>query len=504
MLRLTTKQKDTALHLAVRGRYLDVVQEILKHEDPNFTYTANISGETPLYIATEKERLVIANEILDKFESPDCGGPNGRTAFHAAAAAWRYDPSAGWGSLDIFFSKVGSFVNQADESGWTPLHYAAYLNDSEMVSQILGKDIHSAYATDKERNRTALHTASCRGNVGVMEKIIEKCPECCEIRDARGWNVLHYEMISKSEEAIRVTLQDSPLVYLISEKDAKGYTPFHLFLVSHPFSSLSLWIRNESAVPGELWADELCSIRRNQDFVLNKDEDKELLEWTKDLGRDPFGRKLEVEKDLKQVQKEREEKIIPELEKAKDSHLVVAALVATVTFAAAFTLPGGYISDENNTNLKGTPILSRNAAFNVFVITDAIAMVLSTSSVFIHFIMVMLGYKRRYYWLIRSAFWFLVLAMGAMVIAFVTGTYAVLAPPSKGLAIATSFIGLTFFLHAAYATSRLIVDFIKHDKVENDDSSTSESVLRLLDTVQYISCFDWLFWKWNSIKNDSC
>ncbi|KAF2314735.1 hypothetical protein GH714_030252 [Hevea brasiliensis] len=151
--------------------------------------------------------------------------------------------------------------------------------------------------------------------------------------------------------------------------------------------------------------------------------------------------------------KKREEKIILQLEKAKDSHLVAAALVATVTFAAAFTLPGGYISDENNAE-KGNPILSKNSAFKAFIISDTIAMALSISSVFIYFIMVMLGYKPKYYWLIKTAFRLIFLAMGAMVVAFVTGTYAVLAP-SLGLAIAICAIGLSFFLFLFYIFIRL-------------------------------------------------
>jgi hypothetical protein len=39
------------------------------------------------------------------------------------------------------------------------------------------------------------------------------------------------------------------------------------------------------------------------------------------------------------------------LSKARESHLVVVALIATVTFAAAFTLPGCYKSDQGTTIL---------------------------------------------------------------------------------------------------------------------------------------------------------
>jgi len=44
-----------------------------------------------------------------------------------------------------------------------------------------------------------------------------------------------------------------------------------------------------------------------------------------------------------------------------EARVLVAALVVTVTFAAAFTMPGGY------RNEKGTAVLLKNAAFAFFV-----------------------------------------------------------------------------------------------------------------------------------------
>ena len=132
------------------------------------------------------------------------------------------------------------------------------------------------------------------------------------------------------------------------------------------------------------------------------------------------------------------------MKEASESHLVVAALIATVTFAAAFTLPGGYKSDTEDDPNKGTAILSKNAAFQSFVVSDAIAMVLSLSAVFVHFIL-SLKFFRKFIFLFVFALSFTLVAMAAMIVAFVTGTYAVLAP-SLGLAIVTCIIGLTFFL----------------------------------------------------------
>ena len=91
MLRMTNEEQDTALHEAARNRRSHVV-EILTKEDPEFSYSANVHGETPLYIAASvdwlwsEERGKVVDGILGNCISVDYGGPNGRTALHAASA----------------------------------------------------------------------------------------------------------------------------------------------------------------------------------------------------------------------------------------------------------------------------------------------------------------------------------------------------------------------------------------------------------------------------------
>ncbi|OVA06831.1 Ankyrin repeat [Macleaya cordata] len=62
------------------------------------------------------------------------------------------------------------------------------------------------------------------------------------------------------------------------------------------------------------------------------------------------------------------------------SCMVVATLIATVVFAAAFTVPGGNFSDSNDQN-KGIPIFLHRNSFMVFVISDALGLFFSTTSV---------------------------------------------------------------------------------------------------------------------------
>lgn len=130
---------------------------------------------------------------------------------------------------------------------------------------------------------------------------------------------------------------------------------------------------------------------------------------------------------------------IDELKKAGDTHLI--------TFAAGFTLHGGYKGDEEPD--PGSAILTRKAAFQAFVIADTLAMVLSSSAVFIHLLMAVKEETSRWFWHITEAALLTYFAMGAMVIAFVTGTYAVLAH-SSALAVATCVLGCLFFPYYLY------------------------------------------------------
>ncbi|XP_057988965.1 uncharacterized protein LOC131172039 [Hevea brasiliensis] len=88
MLRMTNKNKETALHEAARNkRSLGVVEAIMSNEDPaEFTYSSNNRGETPLYLAVKNRNGWIACELLTHPDSEllAYGGPNGKTALHEA------------------------------------------------------------------------------------------------------------------------------------------------------------------------------------------------------------------------------------------------------------------------------------------------------------------------------------------------------------------------------------------------------------------------------------
>ncbi|KAK7852074.1 hypothetical protein CFP56_040346 [Quercus suber] len=108
---------------------------------------------------------------------------------------------------------------------------------------------------------------------------------------------------------------------------------------------------------------------------------------------------------------------------------IVNALIATVTFAAGITVPGGFFQDGRN---AGSAILTKNDSFKAFIIIDTIALVLSTSALFIYLIMPIWIHTTRVTFAVRRlctnmAANLTILATGTMVLTFVTGSFAVLA-----------------------------------------------------------------------------
>ncbi|KAL6660513.1 hypothetical protein ACP70R_001548 [Stipagrostis hirtigluma subsp. patula] len=137
-----------------------------------------------------------------------------------------------------------------------------------------------------------------------------------------------------------------------------------------------------------------------------------------------------------QVKQEVTEKSRKDIKSLTETYMsntsLVAILSATITFAAAFTLPGGYSSDAGN---EGLPIMATTLAFRAFLISDTLAM---CSSLVVAFVCIIarwedLEFLLYYISFTKKLMWF---AYIATTTAFATGLYTVLAPRLLWLAIA--------------------------------------------------------------------
>ncbi|XP_022722160.1 ankyrin repeat-containing protein At5g02620-like [Durio zibethinus] len=437
MLRMRDEEENTAFHLAARYGHLDVLRLLVK-EDPDFDFSANTSGETPLYLAAEGGYHGMVTEMLDNCKSTVYGGPNGRTALHAAVLAGDEK------TVRKLIEAKMQLTKQTDDNGRTPLHYAAHFGKRSIAKVLLEEDASAAYISDKERGMSALHMAAWQGEKGIMEEIISNCPGCCEMVDKRGWNFLHFAVVAVSPKKLKRFLVDNKINdftnrNLFHEKNVNGYTPLHIYLTGPARQRLGWFSLNSFLLDREL---QVRGWKSRQYFDQMTRKKKHIRQLLNDIGDNAEVEGLRVHPNFREKVKDEDDvSSIEVVEKTRETHLLVAALVATVTFAAAFNVPRRYKSDE-----QGDATLSRDPAFKAFIITDTLAFVFSLLAVLLHFLLVFLKWSlvNLRYEVIGLADVLTFYAIIAMVIAFSTGSYAVL-QSSMGFAIATCSLGLTFF-----------------------------------------------------------
>nr|CAB3454496.1 unnamed protein product [Digitaria exilis] len=112
---------------------------------------------------------------------------------------------------------------------------------------------------------------------------------------------------------------------------------------------------------------------------------------------------------------------------------IASVLIATVTFAAVFTVPGGYVADDHP-RAAGTAVLARRFAFRAFVASDALAFLCSiVATCFLVYggaRQVPPAQRRLYQW---PASGLLPPAAQLMVAAFAFGVHAVLGEANRWL-----------------------------------------------------------------------
>ena len=146
------------------------------------------------------------------------------------------------------------------------------------------------------------------------------------------------------------------------------------------------------------------------------------------------------------------------LKEESQTNMLIATIIATVTFTAAFTVPGGYQSQGVD---EGLVVFGKSAAFGAFLIANTLAFSLSVSSILAHFFESRCGDVACHESEVRSSFIFLCLAILAMLVAFISGTYTVV-PHSLGITVAV-ILSFFFFVHIIYQTyvfrSKLYIPF---------------------------------------------
>ncbi|XP_076889277.1 ankyrin repeat-containing protein At5g02620-like isoform X2 [Bidens hawaiensis] len=403
------KKDDTSLHIAVRQGDLDAAFEIISSYDEQklveLLMKKNQSGETALYVAAEYGCVDLVKEMIKFYDSEAASikAKNGFDAFHIAAKQGNLEV------LKVLMEMHSELSLTFDQSNTTPLHTASEQGHIEVVNYLLEKN--SGMANIARSNlKTALHSGARQGHLEVVKALSQKVPAIVGRADKKGQTALHMAVKGQNVEVVNALIEaDSGLINMVDKKDntalhittRKGRKEIVCALLNHK-GTLNKEVINKY---GETALDTAEKFGRSEIALILQEHGvpkaqslknkqppltpttRELKQTVSDIKHgvhNQLEHAIRTQKRVKGIGKRINKMHLEGLNNAINSTTVVAVLIATVTFAAIFQLPGQYVDDPKNIPpgfSLGEANIASNPEFIVFLIFDSLALFISLAVV---------------------------------------------------------------------------------------------------------------------------
>ncbi|XP_017983110.1 PREDICTED: serine/threonine-protein phosphatase 6 regulatory ankyrin repeat subunit B [Theobroma cacao] len=261
---------------------------------------------------------------------------------------------------NILRQKPG-FAKVVNSKGYSPLHVACANGHVEIVKELLkvdGESDHELCRRKDKKGRTPMHLAVIRGRDRVVASLILACPESVrEVTDI-GETILHLTVKSENGcKMLRGLLEGFKYKEMLNWKDEEGNTVLHLAAVRKQHEVIKLLLLQPELDVNAVNSNKLKAL----DILLKgpkQSNDQEIVEMLH-LASTPKADNQELPE-----QSQADETVIDVDTKGKDSTskmdtasslewlgelrsglMVMAVLIATVTFEVALNPPGGLWQD---------------------------------------------------------------------------------------------------------------------------------------------------------------
>ncbi|GLJ28088.1 hypothetical protein SUGI_0551500 [Cryptomeria japonica] len=364
-----TFEGNTALHIAAGEGHQNVIEWILRVE-PSMAGAQNNDGNTPLHEAARNGDPDLVGILLQYNRS--CASLLNNFGETPLITACKYAHER---TVNQLLEAYNDTAEATYEGGVTShLHAAVHGGSVEIVRAILNHRTdhhawHNDLMTDRDKSRRcAVHVAAMEGRWDIMEQFMSKRPDCVEILGSDNKSVLQYAVEYNQFEVVKNLLANER-----AEKKVKLVSRDHDL-----FQNTALHLAAKRAVDSQLL--DLLLSSPGVDVNARNDEDMTALEIASAAAQDNFHcatiiRKL---KGARAIHSRLLPNTIPD--NIVSAHMVVASLIATVTFAAMFQIPGGIEDDKNNIHY-GAAKLALHKLFRLFVFSDSAAFITSLAVV---------------------------------------------------------------------------------------------------------------------------
>ncbi|XP_062213265.1 ankyrin repeat-containing protein ITN1-like [Phragmites australis] len=460
-LLMTNKAGNSPLHEAAQHRKAAVALALLD-ADPNRGYDLNEQMESPLHMAAREGLVHVVRQIVDfawvearYVPSVSVSG----TALHQAVLGGHTR------IVEILLEKRHDLIDLTDSDGNNALHYAAKKNHSHAVELLLNNKPELAYKPNNEL-QSPLHVAAHYGSTEAIKALLRHCPDVAEMVDSCGRNALHVSVTSGKTNALRCLLRHVHHAELLNRVDGNGNTPLQLAAEMSRVQSALLLLKDRRVDPcvcnrsghtarslleirsthgGTSRHDEISSTHGYDGHTAHSLVEIHSANAEMDAYEMYLWKKLKHQESIRcrkqqlppvTFARDRRTSSHKYFEHSAETYILVATLIATVTFAATFTMPGGY--DQTN----GIALHGHNTAFKIFVISNTVAM---CSSIVVVFCFIW-AWKDPIKFKVEQLHWghrLTVVACLAMLISLMSAVYITVAPTSRWPAYVVIAIGVS-------------------------------------------------------------